>query len=113
MHDASTATVDDIEVIDLPRVNNRAGNITAINNSVEVPFDVQRIFYLYDIPSGEARGGHAHAELEELIVAASGSFSVRLNDGKNKRTISINRPDKAIHLKPGVWIELLDFSSNL
>ncbi|MCL4121010.1 UNVERIFIED_CONTAM: hypothetical protein GTU68_044232 [Idotea baltica] len=76
-----------------------------------MPFDVQRIYYLYDIPGGEARGGHAHYNLEQYVIAASGSFDVVLDDGVNKRRVSLNRPYMALHIVPGLWRELDNFSS--
>ena len=76
-----------------------------------VPFEVKRVYYLYDVPGGEARGGHAHYQLQQYIVAASGSFDVVLDDGKNKRTVTLNRPNIALHIVPGLWRELDNFSS--
>ena len=98
-------------VFTLPKIHNRAGNITALNNSVDLPFDVHRVFYLYDIPGGELRGGHAHKELHQMIIAVSGSFDVTLDDGQNKKTVSLNRPYYGLHLIPGIWGELSNFSS--
>ena len=82
-----------------------------IENNLTVPFDVQRTYYLYDIPGGESRGGHAHRELHQLIVAASGSFSVTLDDGNVKRTFILNRPYQGLLIVPGIWRTLDDFSS--
>ena len=82
-----------------------------MENQVSIPFNVQRIYYLYDIPGGEERGGHAHYELEQYIIAASGSFDVILDDGKNRKIISLNRPNLALHVVPGLWRELNNFSS--
>jgi len=76
-----------------------------------VPFEVKRIYYLYDIPGGEDRGGHAHKKLKQLIVAASGSFNVLLNDGLNKKVVTLNRPDYGLLVVPGIWRELMEFSS--
>jgi len=98
-------------VLTLPKVHNRAGNITALNNSMDLPFDIRRVYYLYDIPGGELRGGHAHKELQQLIVAVSGSFDITLDDGKNKKTVSLNRPYYGLHVIPGIWRELSNFSS--
>jgi len=99
------------DVLTLPKVHNRAGNITALNNSIDLPFEVQRVYYLYDIPGGEVRGGHAHKELHQLIVAVSGSFDITLDDGKDKKTVSLNRPYHGLHVVPGIWRELSNFSS--
>ena len=104
-------TVFDCSVIDMPKVHTDNGNITVIENGINSPFDVKRIYYLYDVPSGEERGGHAHYELEQYIIAASGSFDVILNDGVNKRIISLNRPNLALHIVPGLWRKLDNFSS--
>jgi hypothetical protein len=104
-------TVFDCSLMQLPKIHNRAGNITPINGNVEVPFQIRRVYYLYDVPGGEDRGGHAHYELQQFIVAASGSFDVLLDDGINKRTVSLNRPYFAIHVVPGIWRELTNFSS--
>ena len=104
-------SIFDCSIIHLPRIFNRSGNITPVENEMNIPFKVKRIYYLYDIPGGEARGGHAHYELEQLIVAASGSFDVTLDDGENKRTISLNRPYIGLHVKPGLWRDLSNFSS--
>ena len=104
-------TVFDCSVIDMSKVHTDNGNITVVENGNNIAFDVKRIYYLYDVPSGEARGGHAHYELQQYIIAASGSFDVILNDGVNKRTISLNRPNLALHIVPGLWRELDNFSS--
>ncbi|GHU80520.1 dTDP-6-deoxy-3,4-keto-hexulose isomerase [Bacteroidia bacterium] len=98
-------------VLTLPKIHNRAGNITALNNSVDIPFDVNRVYYLYDVPGGEDRGGHAHRELQQLIVAVSGSFDVTIDDGRNKKTISLNRPYYGLLVVPGIWRDLTNFSS--
>ncbi len=104
-------TVFDCSIIHFPKIQNRAGNITPIQNNIEAPFEIKRVYYLYDVPGGESRGAHAHKELEQLIIAASGSFDVTIDDGKNKKTISLNRPNFGLHLKPGMWRELSNFSS--
>ena len=104
-------TVFDCTVVDVSKIHNKAGNITVVENSRNIPFDVKRIYYLYDIPGGESRGGHAHYKLEQYIIAASGSFDVVLDDGINKKIFSLNRPNKALHIVPGLWRELDNFSS--
>lgn len=103
--------VSDCILIDMSKVHNEVGNITVVENQSNIPFDVERIYYLYDIPGGEERGGHAHYELEQYIIAASGSFDVVLDDGENRKTISLNRPNLALHVVPGLWRELENFSS--
>lgn len=104
-------TVHDCSIIDLTKIQNDSGNITVVENEKSIPFKVKRIYYLYDVPGGESRGGHAHYELEQYIVAASGSFDVILSDGRNKKTVTLNRPYKALHIVPGLWRELDNFSS--
>ena len=103
--------VYDCTIVDLPQVHSEAGNITAIENNKNIPFEVKRIYYLYDIPGGEDRGAHGHKELKQFIIAASGSFDVTIDDGQNKRTFSLNHPNRALHLVPGMWRELSNFSS--
>lgn len=97
--------------MDVSKVHNDTGNITVIENGINIPFDVKRVYYLYDIPGGETRGGHAHYELEQYLIAASGSFDVILDDGKNRRIVTLNRPNFALHIVPGLWRELDNFSS--
>ena len=89
----------------------RKGDISVIENGDTIPFDVKRIYYLYDVPGGESRGGHAHKELQQLILAASGSFTVTLDDGHVRRTFNLNRPYQGLLVKPGIWRTLDDFSS--
>jgi len=104
-------TVFDCGLIHFPRIQNRAGNITAVQNNIEVPFDVKRIYYLYDIPGGEDRGAHAHYNLEQVVIAASGSFDITIDDGRNKKTINLNRPYYGLHILPGLWRDIHNFSS--
>lgn len=104
-------TTYDCSIYQLPKIKNRAGNITPIHNNVEVPFNVQRIFYLYDIPGGESRGAHAHRECHQFLVAASGSFEVLLDDGTTKKVVQLNRPDIGLHIPPGIWASEVNFSS--
>jgi len=98
-------------VIELPKIENPGGNITPIHNSFDIPFNIQRVFYLYDIPGGESRGAHAHQECHQFIIAASGSFEVVLDDGRNKRTVILNRPYYGLHIPPGIWAAEQGFSS--
>lgn len=105
------STVYDCTIIEINKHQHDKGNISVIENGVTVPFDVKRVYYLYDVPGGESRGGHAHKELRQLIVAASGSFNVTLDDGNVKRTFTLNRPYQGLLVVPGIWRELDDFSS--
>jgi len=104
-------TVYDCSVLEIDKHHHEKGNISVIENKVTVPFDVKRVYYLYDVPGGESRGGHAHKDLCQLIVAASGSFNVTLDDGNVKRTLTLNRPYQGLLVVPGIWRELDDFSS--
>lgn len=106
-----TSSVYECDILKLSKIHNRAGNITIVEGNNNVPFEVKRIYYLYDIPSGEVRGGHAHKALYQLIIATSGSFDVHLDDGLNKKIVRLNRPDYGLLIVPGIWRELFEFSS--
>jgi hypothetical protein len=101
----------DCSVIEFPKITNRAGNITPISGNENIPFGIERVFYLYDIPGGEDRGAHAHKKCHQVIVAASGSFEVELDDGVNRRTVLLNRPHFGLHIPPGIWAAEKGFSS--
>ena len=105
------ASVYDCPLIPLPKVEIREGNITALNGGKDLPFDIKRVFYTYDIPGGVTRGGHVHLNCHELLVAASGSFEVVLDDGTNRRTVILNRPYYGLHIPPGIWSHEQEFSS--
>ena len=104
-------SVSDCSLIELPKIENRSGNLTSIQNSIEIPFDINRIFYLYDIPGGKDRGAHAHIECHQFLIAGSGSFDVLLDDGKSKKLVTLNQPYKGLHIPPGIWASEINFSS--
>jgi dTDP-4-dehydrorhamnose 3,5-epimerase-like enzyme len=100
----------DFEVIDIPKILNKEGNIAVLENGV-VPFEIKRVYYIYDIPSTAKRGGHAHKNLNEFLIPISGSFDVVLKDGKERQVITLNKPDKGLLLYKNIWRELENFSS--
>ena len=104
-------SVSDCALIELPKIENRSGNLTLIQNSIEIPFDIKRIFYLYDIPGGKDRGAHAHIECHQFLIAGSGSFDVLLDDGKSKKLVTLNQPYRGLHIPPGIWASEINFSS--
>lgn len=103
--------IHNCNVLELTKIHNPAGNITIFENRDNRLFDVKRIYYLYDIPGGAERGGHAHKSLFQLIIAASGSFDVILDDGRNKKIVELNRPYHGLLVVPGIWREIVNFSS--
>jgi hypothetical protein len=105
------SSVYECSMIGLNQVHNNAGNMSIIEELSSIPFSIERIYYLYDIPCNEIRGGHAHKELHQLIVAASGSFNIKLNDGKISRSFFLNNPNQGLLIIPGIWRDLSDFSS--
>jgi oxalate decarboxylase/phosphoglucose isomerase-like protein (cupin superfamily) len=98
------------KIMQLPKVHATSGNITSINNGLDVPFDVKRVFYIYDIPSGEDRGAHAHKECHQILVAISGAFEVEVFDGKKKGRFFLNQPNLGLHIPPGLWASEVNFS---
>lgn len=104
-------TIYDCSLVELPKITDRRGNLTPVISNVNLPFDIKRVFYLYDIPGGESRGAHAHKECHQFLVAASGAFEVSLDDGVNKRTVVLNRPFYGLHIPPGIWAAEQGFSS--
>lgn len=98
-------------MVDLPKISDPRGNLTFIEGGRHVPFDIQRVYYLYDVPGGAERGGHAHKALHQLIIAMSGSFDVLLDDGKNKRRVHLSRSYNGLYVCPMIWRELDNFSS--
>ncbi len=105
------SNVFDCSVIELAKHHCDKGNMSIVENCQEIPFDIERIYYLYDIPGGESRGGHAHKELRQFIFALSGSFDIIIDDGAVKRTVTLNRPYIGFYVVPGIWRELVNFSS--
>jgi WxcM-like, C-terminal len=104
-------TLELCRVIDLPKISDPRGNLTFIEGGRQIPFDIQRVYYLYDVPGGAERGGHAHKGLTQLIIAMSGSFDVVLNDGHHKRRFHLNRSYQGLLVCPMIWRELDNFSS--
>jgi hypothetical protein len=104
-------TVDDCKLVDLKRISSPQGNLTPVYPGQDVPFQIARVYYLYDVPGGATRAGHAHWELEQLIVAAMGSFDVVLDDGSNRKTAKLNRAYSGLYVPNLIWREIVDFSS--
>lgn len=97
-------------IIDLPRINDPRGNLTFIEGNRHIPFEIRRVYYLYDVPPGAERGGHGHKALHQLIIAMSGSFDVHLDDGYTKKSLHLNRSDQGLYLCPMIWREIDNFS---
>ncbi len=108
----SNKTLNEIALFEIPKISdpNGRGNLSVIENDI-IPFKIRRVYYLYDVPSDSSRGGHAHIELQQFLIALSGSFDVVLDDGLNKRTITLNRPNKGLLIPTGIWRELDNFSA--
>jgi len=104
-------SIEDCKIINLPIIKDARGNLTFVEGGNHIPFDIRRIYYLYDVPGGAERGGHAHHDLRQLIIAMSGSFDVVLDDGFNKKRIHLNRSFHGLYLETKVWRELDNFSS--
>lgn len=105
------SSVFDCALFHLPKVGDRNGNITPVNNRSEIPFDIKRLFYLYDIPGGESRGAHAHKTCNQFLIAASGSFEVLMDDGVIKKQVQLNRPNTGLYIPAGIWAFEVNFSS--
>jgi dTDP-4-dehydrorhamnose 3,5-epimerase-like enzyme len=101
--------INECQIINIPKINDHRGNLAVVENGL-LPFDMQRVYYLFDIPAGAYRGGHAHKEQQEFLIAVSGSFQVIVDDGKTKNNIILNRPDRGLLIPTGIWRELQDFS---
>ncbi len=104
-------SLEDCRIIELPKIHNPQGNLTFIESDSQIPFAIQRVYYVYDVPGGAERGGHAHKELHQLIVAMSGSFDITLDDGKNKKTFHLARSYYGLYVCPMIWREIDNFSS--
>jgi len=112
IEETKSSSVHDCTLYELPKTKTKGGHITPINNGREIiPFDIKRVFYLYDVPGGENRGAHAHKACHQLLIAASGSFEVILDDGTENRKVQINRPYFGLHILPGIWAQEVNFSS--
>lgn len=109
--DSIASDIFSCNVVELNKIHNPAGNITIVQNDHDLPFNVRRVYYLYDVPSGSDRGGHAHKNLYQLVIAVSGSFDVILDDGSKKKIVQLNRPNYGLLVVPGIWRELVNFSS--
>ena len=107
----ANATINDIKLIDIKKISDPRGNLSVIENQKDIPFDIKRVYYLYDVPGGESRGAHAHKELQQLIIAINGSFVVTLDDGNNKKVITLNRAYQGLYVPAGLWRDLTDFTS--
>jgi hypothetical protein len=103
--------LDDCYLIEFPRITDPRGNLSFIEGSRHIPFEIRRVFYLYDVPGGESRAGHAHAVGQQLVIAASGSFTVIVDDGTDKQRFFLNRSYNGLYIPPLIWREITDFSS--
>lgn len=104
-------SIQECKILSLPVVHDRRGNLTFIESSKIIPFEIKRVYYLYDVPGGAERGGHAHKQLHQLIIAMSGSFDVLLDDGKDKKKFHLNRSYSGLYICPMIWREINNFSS--
>lgn len=111
MESVTDVGVEQCRIINLPKIHDPRGNLTFIEASRHVPFDIKRVYYLYDVPGGAARAGHAHRDLEQFIIAASGSFDVLIDDGASKHRFFLNRSYYGLYIPPLIWREIENFSS--
>lgn len=107
----ATVSVDDCRLLTLDRHHHENGNLTVVENGKDFPFEVQRVFYIYDVPGGTDRGGHSHRRCHQFIVAVSGSFDLEIDDGVSRRTVTLNRSNIGLYVAPGIWVGLRNFSS--
>jgi dTDP-4-dehydrorhamnose 3,5-epimerase-like enzyme len=110
-YEMQKSVLSDLKILDIPVVRDHRGNLAYLQWS-DLPFDFKRVYYLFDIPSGARRGGHAHKQQTELLIAVSGSFDVMVDDGKNRKKINLNSPEKALLIPRGIWREIENFSAN-
>lgn len=104
------STIQNCKIVFIPKIVDPRGNLSVIENDV-IPFDIKRVYYLYDVPSGAERGGHSHIEQQEFLIALSGSFDVILNDGQRENVVTLNKPFQGLLITNGIWRELKNFSS--
>jgi hypothetical protein len=104
-------SLEDCKIVELPKINNPHGNLTFVENDAQIPFDMKRVYYVYDVPGGSERGGHAHKNLHQFIVAMSGSFDITLDDGKEKKKFHLSRSYYGLYICPMIWREIDNFSS--
>ena len=102
--------ITDCKTVQFNTIDIEKGKLSIIENNKELIVDIKRVYYLYDVPSGESRGGHAHKELQQIIIAVNGSFSLKLSDGSNSKSVLLNKPNEGLVIVPGIWRELSDFS---
>ena len=107
---SETHTIDDIQILEIPKIKDPRGNLAVIEGDT-LPFEHKRVYYLFDVPSDARRGGHSHIAQHEVLIALSGSFTVILDDGKDKKAVTLNKPTKGLHIPTGIWRELDDFSA--
>lgn len=105
------ASIYNCDVIELNKTKERAGSLTSVGSLDSFPFEIKRVYYIYDVPGGSDRGGHAHKELEQFVIAVSGAFDILLDDGKNKKVVRLDRPFNALHIRKGIWRETRNFTS--
>ena len=104
------SAIEHLQLITVPKITDPRGNISVVEKNI-IPFEIKRVYYLYDVPSGSSRGGHAHIEQQAFLIALSGSFNVILNDGKDSKTVTLKKPNEGLLIPNGIWRELEDFSS--